>query len=216
MKTALLILLSFLIQADSSFKSELDNYLKKNLTGYKGYEYEILQMPGSYKKIELLEPEEFNLSGNLIYIPVKLIAKSGRTVKSILTVRLKLYKNVLAAAKQIGRREKLSANDFKLKKVDAAQIKGTPLSSLSEIGSLRSKTIIKQGEVVIKEMLEPVPVINIGDPVNAKYVSGNVIVSFEAFSRQEGIAGETITVITKDKKQFKAKVIDSNNVNIIE
>ena len=43
-----------------------------------------------------------------------------------------------------------------------------------------------------------------------------MVVTFDAFSRQDGIPGGVITIISKDKKQYKAKVVDSHNVTIIE
>ena len=216
MSAIILFILSLVINSNSSFKTELENYLNKNLAGYRDYKYEIMQLPESYKKIELLKPDDFNLSGNMIYIPVQVVDKSGRIFRSILSVRLKLYKNVLVAVKQISRKENLSEGDFVLKKEDVTRINGTPVYSLQGVSSLRSTVMIKPGDIVVKQMLEQIPVVKIGDELNAQYISGNVIVSTDVFARQDGVVGETITVITKDKKLFKVKVIDSKNVIIIE
>ena len=216
MSAIILFILSLVINSNSSFKTELENYLNKNLAGYRDYKYEIMQLPESYKKIELLKPDDFNLSGNMIYIPVQVVDKSGRIFRSILSVRLKLYKNVLVAVKQISRKENLSEGDFVLKKEDVTRINGTPVYSLQGVSSLRSTVMIKPGDIVVKQMLEQIPVVKIGDELNAQYISGNVIVSTDVFARQDGVVGETITVITKDKKLFKAKVINSKNVIIIE
>ncbi len=216
MSLVILFILSVAFNSNNSFKGELDNYLKKNLSEYQDYKYEIMQLPSSYKKIELLKPNDFNLSGNMIYVPVQVIDKSGRKFRSILSVKLKLYKNVLVSVKKINRKADLSENDFEYKKEDITRIKGTPVYSINGIKLLRSKVMIKPGDILIKQMTEKIPVINIGDVLNARYVTGNVIVSLKVFSRQEGITGGIITVITSDKKLFKAKVIDSKNVIIIE
>ena len=216
MSLVILFILSVAFNSNNSFKGELDNYLKKNLSEYQDYKYEIMQLPSSYKEIELLKPNDFNLSGNMIYVPVQVIDKSGRKFRSILSVKLKLYKNVLVSVKKINRKADLSENDFEYKKEDITRIKGTPVYSINGIKLLRSKVMIKPGDILIKQMTEKIPVINIGDVLNARYVTGNVIVSLKVFSRQEGITGGIITVITSDKKLFKAKVIDSKNVIIIE
>lgn len=216
MSLVILFILSVAFNSNNSFKGELDNYLKKNLSEYQDYKYEIMQLPSSYRKIELLKPNDFNLSGNMIYVPVQVIDKSGRKFRSILSVKLKLYKNVLVSVKKINRKADLSENDFEYKKEDITRIKGTPVYSINGIKLLRSKVMIKPGDILIKQMTEKIPVINIGDVLNARYVTGNVIVSLKVFSRQEGITGGIITVITSDKKLFKAKVIDSKNVIIIE
>lgn len=216
MGAVILFILSLFINSNNSFKGELENYLKKNLSAYKNYKYEILQLPDSYKKIELLKPNEFNLSGNMVYVPIQVVDKSGRTFRSILSVRLKLYKNVLVASRQISRKENLNEKDFVLKEEDVSRIKGAPIYSMDGISSLRSTTAIKAGEVVLKQMLEQIPAVRIGDELNAQYIYGSVVVTTKVFARQEGVVGEVITVITSDNKLFKAKVIDSKNVIIIE
>jgi flagella basal body P-ring formation protein FlgA len=216
MSLILFFILSIAFNTNNSFKGELDNYLKKNLTEYQDYKYEIIQLPSSYKEIELLKPNDFNLSGNMIYVPVQIIDKNGRKFRSILSVKLKLYKNVLVAVKKINRKTDLKENDFTYKKEDITRIKGFPVYSIKGINLLRSKVLIKPGDVLIKQMTEKIPVIKIGDVLNAKYISGSVVISLKVFSRQEGTTGGIITVITSDKKLFKAKIIDSKNVIIIE
>ncbi len=216
MKALIIFILSVLINSSSSFKSELENYLNKNLSGYTDYKYEILQMPESYKKIELLKPDNFNLSGNMIYVPVRIVNKSGRIFRSILSVRLKLYRDVVVAVKQIHKKENLIASDFALKKKDITKISGTPLYSLKDISSFRSTVNIRPGDVIIKQIIQQIPVVNIGDRLHAEYTYGNVVVTMDVYARQEGVVGQVISVVTSDKKFFKAKIINSKNVIIIE
>lgn len=216
MSTVLLFIFSILFQQGTKFESQLANYMNKNLSSYQNFEYEIVQIPDSYKNIELLKPNDFNLSGDMVYLPVRIEKKDGRIIKSILTIKVKIFKNVLIAGRQIDRKEKLNAGDFIDKKMDITQIKGEPVYSPDNIETYRSKTVIKSGEALVSESLERIPVINVGDEINAKYVSGNVMVNFRVFARQEGVEGEIITVISKDKKLFKGKVIDSKTLNIVE
>ena len=108
-------------------------------------------MPDSYKKIELLKPNEFNLKGNLIYIPVKIVKNSGRVIKSIVTVKVKIFRNVFVTKKQINRRENLKPDDFKYKKKDITVIKGTPVYSLDKIDLYRSKVRKQPGDVLTAE-----------------------------------------------------------------
>jgi len=60
------------------------------------------------------------------------------------------------------------------------------------------------------------PIMLSGGKVNAHAISGNVVVSIEAFARQDGAEGDVIRIITKEKKIFKARVIDGLNVQILE
>ncbi len=211
------IILSFIVQGKNSFNDDLNNYIKKNLSGlFADYKYEVLHMPKSYEKIELLKTDDFNLTGNMIYVPVKIYQKNSRVIESILSVKLKLFKEVLVSLRDIKTREKITDKDYCSKKIDISNMNETPLCSAKEIADLRSSQFINAGEVLTKENTEPIPIIKAGDPVEAKYVDGNVMINFDALSRQDGILGETIMIISKDKKIFKAKVIDAKDVLIIE
>ncbi len=214
--SAILIILSFLFHSGNHSVPNLEGYLKKNLSAYESFEYEIVQIPKDYKKLNIEESSRLNISGNLAYIPIKFTDANNRSARSYITVRLKLYKTVLAAVKRINQRERLTRSDFRLEKMDVSTLTGTPVDSSIVVGKYRSKIYLNSGDVLTEEMIEPEPIINPGDPLKAKFISGSVIVSLDVISRQEGLAGQIITVISKDNKLFKAKVIDSQNVIIVE
>ena len=205
-----------LVQQGGSFKSELESYLQKNLSGYDEYKYEIMQMPASYKQMEIISKDDFNMNGNMVYLPVRLVGKDGRISRTILSIRLKLYKVIYVAVKAIQKDKNLSVSDFELKKYDVTKLNSKPVTSLKELSLYRAKNFMNPGDALTKEDLELKPVVLAGNPVDAEFKYGSVFISFEAFSRQDGVPGETITIITKDKKLFKAKVINSHDVNIIE
>jgi flagella basal body P-ring formation protein FlgA len=194
----------------------MDNYLKKNLSKYESFDYKVLEIPSDFKQIEISENKDFNLCGNLVYIPVNIVTKNGRAIKSIVRVRVKLYKNILVTARRIERKQNLNTSDMVLRKTDITEIKGSFLTNANGIESFRTKILLKQGDPVIQENIEPKPIILTGDKIEAKLTSGSVLISFDAFSKQDGIPGSTITIMSKDKRQYKAKVIDSLNVNVIE
>lgn len=214
MFSVLLILFSIFAHTGNTLKSQVEEYLKKNLASYNDFKYEILQMPQNFTHAEILKTNDFNVSGNMAYIPVKVTLPGKRIVKSIITVRLKLFRNVLVAVKQINIKEHLSRSDFKFEEKDITQVRGKAVESLKDIETLRSKTTIKPGDVLVKEAVETIPVINVGDKVNASLISGAVYISTKATARQEGCPGDIIQIVTKDNKIFKAKVIDSHNVII--
>ncbi len=207
---------SIFAHTGGSLKSELDEYLKKNFSGYKEFQYEIVEMPENFKKASILKTNELNVSGNLAYVPVKVVTDDNRVTKTFITIRLKLFQEVLVAVKPIKSRETLTAGDFQLEKVDVTQVRGSAVKTLKGIETLRSKVSLRTGDVLVKEAVEAKPIINVGDQVNASVSSGSVYVSTEATARQEGLRGDIIQIITKDKKLFKAKIIDSKNVLIIE
>ena len=216
MNAVIVIILSLFIGTGASFKTQLENYLNKNLSEFQGYKYEILQMPDSYKEIELVKSNEFNLSGNLVYVPVKVVKNSGRIIRAIITVKIKIFRNVFVTAKKINRKEKLVLGCFIKKEEDITEIKGTPVYSLNKIDLYRAKMMMKAGDVLTKQDMEEIPIVNVGDEMNAGYINGNVLVTFKVYARQEGVAGQIITVITSDNKLFKGKIVDSKNLKIVE
>lgn len=216
MISVLFMVFSIFAHTGGSLKSELDEYLKKNFSGYKEFQYEIVEMPENFKKASILKTNELNVSGNLAYVPVKVVTDDNRVTKTFITIRLKLFQEVLVAVKPIKSRETLTAGDFQLEKVDVTQVRGSAVKTLKGIETLRSKISLRTGDVLVKEAVEAKPIINVGDQVNASVSSGSVYVSTEATARQEGLRGDIIQIITKDKKLFKAKIIDSKNVLIIE
>lgn len=217
MYSFILIILSLVFSGKSSFDEDLSNYLKINLSGkYEEYNYEILQMPKSYLKIEILNPSNFNMNGNIIYVPVKIYQNNKRVIESIISVKLKIYKNVLAASRDIKPHEILTEKDFIQKRQDVAEMNVPPVTSPSKIEGMQSSEFIKTGEIINSLNIEPIPIVKAGYPVLAKYNNGNVMINFNAISRQDGITGETITVISADKKLFKAKVVNSKEVIIVE
>ncbi|MFA6596778.1 MAG: flagellar basal body P-ring formation chaperone FlgA [Ignavibacteriaceae bacterium] len=182
---------------------------------YNKFEYEIIQMPKDYSAIEIISGTELELNGNRLMIPV-LLTQESKKRESHITVKLRLYKNVATVINKVESRKDLSASDFEMKNLDVALVRGTPFSSLEEINNYRTKIALNPGTILIREVLEEKPVIQNGDLVKASFINGNVTVSIEANARQEGAVGDIIRIVTQSKQQYKAKVIDSSNVNILE
>jgi flagella basal body P-ring formation protein FlgA len=65
-------------------------------------------------------------------------------------------------------------------------------------------------------MIELLPAVYSGDKLIARIRYGNVVVSTDAYARNDGTIGEVIKIRTKNNKQFKAEILDSKNVKIIE
>ena len=212
----LVIVFSFLLNTNPALKTELDSYLKIQLSHYNSWEYEIVRMPENTRKIEIIKENQLNIQGNMAYVPVKITDSSGRKAKSFLTLRIKLFQKALISTKTIERKMDITGADVSYKLVDVSQLQGTPISSIEEIKSLRSKIHIIPGTVLLKEMMEEIPVVRFGDRVTASVIYGNVLVTTEATAKQDGTVGEIISVVTSDRKEFKAKVIDFKNVSIVE
>ena len=213
---AFLILLTFLSKPNESLKKTVADYLKDNLKQYDKYEYTIIKIPSFEGKYEIRNKTKINLSNSFAYIPVKITQPDSRIIQTYITVRLKLFKTICIAKDMIEPGQPVSDNDVELKLVNVTDLRGTPIESFDELEGWRSKVKITPGSVIIKELLNEIPVIYKGDQITASAIAGNVKISTQAEAKQDGVVGDVIYIVTKDKKQFKAKIIDSKNVIIVE
>ena len=214
----LALLLSILLLLDpgsTNIKDQVKSYLNDQFKEYESFEYEILKMPSDYSSIELLKAKEFKVSGSLGYLPVKIV-KDGRTAQAYVTVKLRLFNNVFIVVKDIERKENLDKSYFEVKSCDVTELNNSPVSVKDDLFGYRSKKNLKAGEVLTENDIEKLPVINAGDKITASVVEGNVLIQTEAVSKQDGQIGDVISILTDDNRQFKAKVVDFNNVLIIE
>jgi flagella basal body P-ring formation protein FlgA len=212
---AFILTLILVFPPDDSISDKINTFLDKRLNQYDKYEYEIIKAPENTEGLKIIEENEFNIKTNIVYLPVIFI-NDGRNVRSFITLRLKLFRNVFVTSKSIKRKKSLSKEDFHIMQVDVTQIKGNIFSQFDRLNEYRTKVNINTGTVLIDELIETAPIVYSGEKVTASSICRNVLVSTEALSKQDGSMGEIITVITPDKKQFKAKVIDQQNVLIIE
>ncbi len=211
-----LILLTLVSTPNEKLKKTVDDYLKDKLTHYDKYEYTIVKIPAFEGKYEIRNETKINLSNSFAYIPIKVIRPNSNIIQTYITVRLKLFKTICIAKNLIEPEQPVSNNDLELKLVNVTELRGTPVESFNELKGWRSKVKIEPGSVLLKELLEEIPVINKGEHITAAVISGNVKISTDAEAKQDGIVGDVIYIVTKDKKQFKAKIIDPNNVIIVE
>jgi flagella basal body P-ring formation protein FlgA len=210
-------LLSFFTGAgNTAFREDVDNYLKQNLKNYDHYEFEILQAPENSNKIIINNDRPFSQNGGYANINVTVIDKKNSVSQSYITLKLKLYKNVLVSSQDIKSKEEISPEKVELKKLEVTFVKGEMFEKPEELAGNVAKMRINKGRIITSDIIEIAPVIKSGDLVNASAVRGNVIVTTDAIAKQDGRPGELIRILTRDNKQFKGKVIDSNNVIIIE
>lgn len=211
----LLLILLITLSTPDKLKDKIEEYLDQKLSGYQKYEFEISYAPKETDNLIIDDDRDFKLSNDVAYIPVKSVNGKSSSL-SFVTVKLKLFDEVFSAKRNINKKMILSDEDIEIKLVDVAKIRGTALTENDIPNTFRTKSLIKKGDVIISELLEKIPVIQNGDLISAHVQQGNVMVSIDVIARQEGCVNDVIRIASKDKKLFKAKVIDSKNVSIIE
>lgn len=204
-----------LFMAGMSPETIVNDYLTEKLTAYDKFEFEIVNGPKDLSGIILDDSRDFKLTGSTGYIPVKIVYGDKQSA-SYLSVKLRLYKYALVALSDIKKGDELKSDNFDLALTEITKLNGTLFENPGELEEYKARYTIKQSNVLMKEYLESIPVIAVGDKVTANVQSGMVVVSTDAFARQEGGKGDVIVIRTIDNKQFRAEIINRNNVLILE
>lgn len=211
----LLYILSFATSIDDLPK-EIKSRLEMKFSNFHRVEYEVVKAPKELNKIYFNEDDDINIIGSTAYIPISQIDKRGKKKRTTISVRVKIYEKVYISTKDITKRDPINVSDFELVEKEITAVRGNIVMSLGEVIGARAGRHIRKGDILTSESIENMPVIFPGDRVSAVTIVGNVLISFNAISRQEGSIGDVIRIRSKDKEVYKAEVIDYKNVLIIE
>lgn len=210
----LFIILFLFSSGERNFDIQLKEYLAEKLSGYKNFEYEISQMPKNFMKIEIDNDKEFRVSKNYAYVPVKVFYSEDNTSNSVVSVKVKLYREVLITTKKINKNEILTENLVSKKIQDVSLLNGS-IATASCLNTYRAKSTIKKESVLLSELIEKIPIVNKGDKVYMHSGKNGVDITIETICRQDGCTGDVIAVQSKGKI-YKAKVIDNFNLALVE
>ena len=202
MKYLINIFLLFLILNSISFGIDVRKYLSEKLKDYSKFSYDIV----SPKKANLSEYDidtsrEIKISSDLAYLPV-IKSKNGEINHSFLTLRVKLYKEVLITTKPIMKNQYLTINDFEVVNKEVSRLRFEPIETSLNLGNYRSRLNIKENTILQNTMIEKIPDIETGDRVEAVYNNHSLNIRFNVTARSEGIAGSIIRVKRDDNKNF--------------
>lgn len=214
MKVFFFILIGFLSIHAQQFENELKSYLKSKLGAYEKFEYQVVQTPRGFKKMEINSEKVFRLVKNYAYVPVKLYDEKNNQSYALLTVRVKLFKTVFVSIQKINSAENLFPTMFERKLEDVATLDGN-LVDEKDLSLYRSKVLIKEGAVLSREQIELIPLVNKGEKVIVHAGKNGVDITLDAVTRQDGCTGDVISV-QANSKVFKAKVIDKYNLILVE
>jgi flagella basal body P-ring formation protein FlgA len=195
----------------------LSKFLEANLKDYERIEYTIISpsdIQSDYYKLD--NSRELKVNGPFAYVPIKQYLTNGNTKNSVLTLKLRIFKKVLVANRNLSRRENLRSEDFRIIEQEISTLRYSPINSSLPLSSYRASTKIDENSIVQKNMIEKIPEIEIGDRVEAIFSKSSVNVSFKVTARSSGGNGSIIKVKRDDKKIFKARVINNSTVQIIE
>lgn len=214
---AYILFVALNLNGGDSLKSKINDYLKDKLLSCESYEFEIISAPReSENNIYIDANREFKINSNLAYVPLIIVNSKNIKKNSYAVLKVRVLKKVLVSSSYIQRNENIDENNAILEIVDVAQVDGNTFSAIDELANLQSRVSIKPGSILVSGMFSGTPLIKRGEKINAFVSQGNVRIGVEAFAREDGTKGQIIRILSRDNKIFRAKVIDSNTVQIIE
>ena len=203
-------------------KSDVENVLMKTyyneLTGFE-VEVKVTNTPFS----ELIIPdgriyyEVASPKGKFLPRDVKRVNVfvNGMLVKTLnLPVLMKAYKEVLVAQTDINLDQPITAENTVLKRVDCANIIDHVLDKTSLNKEMKTKKLMRAGEVIDKRFVKIKPDVVRNTEVRVFFSSNDALmVTIDAVALEDGLVGEWVNVENKNyKKIYKGKIIGENRV----
>ncbi len=205
------ISLIFLFQTGANKTSEIEEYLKSKLIEFKRFEFQLKQ--GINKSdFEIDYSSDFRRRGEYGYIPI-LLKKGNKQLKTIATVKLKLFKDVYISKIDIKKGEELSPLNFIRIEKNVAKLRRKPIQFNAY--KMVAKKKIKSGIILTEDLVKAKPVIRQGDKVTAFVKHGNVEIRVEAIAKGDAGIGDELRIKAL-RKFFRARAVSKNEVLIIE
>jgi flagella basal body P-ring formation protein FlgA len=208
----ILNLFSGIVQSDS----DLQKYLTKLFSNYEKFEYQVDYKTNDFSKIVVDDERESRLNKNILHVPVKIYDRKNNVSNSFISIKVRLFKKVLVASQDIEKDEMLSSYQFRRDLRDVTMTQGFPVTEDESIIASRSKVKIREGSVLVKEMMEVIPDVMTNERLILNTGKNGVNITIEVTAREKGNIGDVIRVIADNKKIFTAKIIDKYNVLLIE
>lgn len=156
------------------------------------------------KNIEDFEFVESNVSARFdsknsimrgnTYLGIEFL-KDNKILKRIeIPVRIKIYKNVPTALRNISRNEDITSNDLTYSKQDVTNYSDSQLITIEGIIGNKAKRNINKGALVCKESIAAQALIKRGEKVSITVQSGTVRIHTTGQALQDAAVGENIRV----------------------
>lgn len=209
------IFFNILFGGGSPFESELDKYMQQNFSSLGVVEYTVTDDIQNFSEVKINYKREPNRIGNTFFLPVTVKDYYGLEKERFISIKLKIYREVLVAAAKISKGEPINFGNSRFEEVDITELNFSPITKEEFEEGYISKYDLRPNTVISSKHIEKDPVVNVGDKIIAIYENGTVVVTFEGVARQNGAEGEIIKIRAMDT-QYSARVVNSNQVNIIE
>ncbi len=134
------ILFSLLILLGSNEHLDISKLLQNKLSNYKRFEYKVISPKNiDLTRVVLDDERETRLTSGYAYLPVKIKSFSNNYKNSTITVKLRLYEDVVVATHDLKRKETLTSNDFRIEEREVSSLRGVAIKSKKKTSYCKSE-----------------------------------------------------------------------------
>ena len=201
------------------FKISVTDYVMQNLN--LKMDDLVIDFPNLDRKFNII-----NHSGKLTILPGKkrikkgiqnlkcgFFEKSQLTQTFTIAIRIRTFQNVITSKKRLSRLQTIKKTDLTLSRCETTHISGDLITRMEQIIGLRTKRLVKPGEILTENMIEKIPLISRGSSVDIYFQKGIIDIIVPGITRQDGNAGEKIRVkCLETNKIFHGSVVDARTV----
>ncbi len=160
-------------------------------------QYEIVKTPDSLyipleeAQLQISYANQKNKGNTELFL---LVSQADKILRKIpLKINIRVFENVYVAKNKINQGTLISLADFNWEIRETTPLIETPLMEFPINEKTLAKQSIAQGRILLPRMLVMQPLIKRGQEVKLLYTKGNVKITTDGISRQDGISGQIIS-----------------------
>lgn len=162
--------------------------------------------------LEAYLPNGVALSGNT---SVGVRCEGEKPWSILVQARIQKYLPVAVASRALGRNTRLTAGDFKMKKVDVTNLAGGYFESPDALQDMVMRRQVRSGTILTSSLVQPAILIKRGEKVIILAETGTIRVRMEGKALQNGTKGELIEVKNLSSQQvIEAIVVAPGQVQV--
>lgn len=159
---------------------------------------------------------EGNKDRGNIQVFVRIFINDKQYLKIPVFFNVRVYENVVASSRKIGRGEILAEDDLVIEKLETTKLSASTFSSVDDLIGKRITRLIQPYTPITQELIDNPPLIKRGECIRLLLQSGNLMVVAKGVAKEDGHLGKIIKVKNVDsKKEIQGMVEDSSTVKVV-
>lgn len=162
-----------------------------------------------------VSPVEGNRDRGNVQVFVRIFIKDKQYLKIPVFFNVRVYENVVASSRKIGRGEILTEDDLVVESIETTKLSASTFSSIDDLVGKRITRLIQPYTPITPEIIDNPPLIKRGECIKLLLQSGNLIVVAKGVAKEDGHLGKIIKVKNVDSnKEIHGRVEDASTVKV--